>query len=304
MYTKRTLKDIDDYRASPAVSQSQLKNIYEGKEFKGETRSMLFGSLLDCLLTTPHLYDEIYLESKVSRPSETIVTLCKNFQQWVGQMGLELDPNLDSYGDLKGWLLEQEYFSNANQYNTFVSKASEWWEELVQVGDKVLISSSEKATYESLASLARMKFDLSGEKQLPFYFEYQGVECKGLGDVVNRESKIYKDVKFTTCNSVKEWIRVAAKLMYPFQMSFYRDGLSNSYDYGDWKMIWVVVGSGFMTEIECSDTLMNMYKSGFEIKKNINGEKVVHEFPGWEKLLHVKKWDVVDFEQEYLRNLG
>jgi hypothetical protein len=213
----------------------------------------------------------------------------------------ELSPQIEDHTDIINvWIETQDYYTNLkveDRTKNFIKSAKEWWEHLASLGDKIPISSGEKAKYESIASLVRMGTDISGECQYPFYFNVEGYDCKGLGDIV--QDKVYKDIKFTQCKNIREWTRqAAAKLMYPFQMSFYREGLGYNKEYK-----WVVVGENWVQEIECSPELMDLYRDGFEMKKYIGIERVVHKFPGWKELLLNPNWDNFDFNLEYFKHL-
>lgn len=273
-----SLQKLKEYRDNPSYSQSELKAILSGKSYtKKPSLTMLIGSYVDCVLTCGHLKDELFYVVDVSRPTDKIVELCESFYKWVSvdyQFSEQvIETDLEKYKELiEDWIETVDYYSNRpkTRVEKFIKEAKEWWSVLVQKGDRQIITSMEELETELiLLELQRdMRWDWisKGEFQKDFYWEEQGVLCKGLGDICFDE--VYIDIKYTICPNINEWMKVCANLSYPFQMAFYRSGL------GFKKGYWLVVHKDWHELVEVTDLMYQIGKWGYDKKETIRIGKV------------------------------
>lgn len=307
-----TLQSINDYRNNNAFSQTDLKNLLKGsyKKYK-PSLAQTVGSYLDVALLTPHLKDDLYYVVDVSRPTDKIVELCESFYKWVSvdyQFSEQvIETDLEKYkGLIEDWIETVDYYSNRpnTRVEKFIKEAKEWWAVLVQKGDRQIITSMEELETELI--LINLQGDLrwdwisKGEFQKDFYWEEQGVACKGLGDICFDE--VYIDIKYTTCANPREWMKVCANLNYPFQMAFYKSGL------GFKKGYWLVIHKDWHELIEVEDIMYQTGKWGYDKKQTIRIGKV--EFDTWihtpgyiDGINLVKGLPLTNFNQLYLSYL-
>ena len=74
------LEEIQIYRNDPSLNYSTLKQILENKKtkFKGSLAATL-GNVVDCLLTMPEHFDDLYEVRDVKRPTEKIVGYIEDY---------------------------------------------------------------------------------------------------------------------------------------------------------------------------------------------------------------------------------
>ena len=311
-----SIQKLKEYRDHPALSQSELKAILSGKSYtKKPSLTMLIGSYVDTMITCPHLKDDLYWIADVSRPTDKIVELCESFYNWIE---IESDPY--NYGsavinsdirlyqqNVEQWIETVDYYSNRpkTRVDKFIKEAADWWTVLVQKGDRQIITSMEELETELI--LLNLQGDLrwgwisKGEFQKDFYWEEQGVACKGLGDICFDD--VYIDIKYTTCPNLNEWMKVCTNLNYPFQMAFYKSGL------GFKKGYWLVVHKDWHELVEVTDLMYQIGKWGYDKKEVIRIGKVEMDTwkhtPGYIDGLNLVNGgaSLTNFNQLYINNL-
>lgn len=204
--------------------------------------------------------------------------MCTSLYQWVDRDLLLIDPSptLEEYRDvIEDWIQTQSYYSNRpnTRVDTFIKEAKEWWSVLVQKGEREIITSVEELETElmvmNLKSDSNLDWLWQGEYQKPFYWEEEGIDCKGLGDICLE--KVYVDLKYTTCETMRDWWKVCASLNYPFQMAFYKSGLKVE------KCYWLVVNKNWYELVEVSELMLQIGKWGYTVDKKIRIGKVEKE---------------------------
>lgn len=309
-----SLQKLKDYRDHPAISQSELKALLSGKSYtKKPSLTMLIGSYVDTMITCPHLKDDLYWIANVSRPTDKIVELCESFYNWLSD-GFIYDKDIPQETDLtkyelqvEQWIQFQDYYSNRpkTRVEKFIKEAKDWWTVLVQKGDRQIITSMEELETElmviNLQKDVRWDWISKGEFQKDFYWEEEGISCKGLGDICLDD--VYIDLKYTTCPNLNEWMKVCANLNYPFQMAFYKSGL------GFEKGYWLVVHKDWHELIEVSDLIYQIGKWGYDKKETIRIGKVETDIwkhtPGYIDGLNLlnEGASLTNLNQIYLQNL-
>lgn len=320
-----TLERLKSYREHPNISQTELKGLLAGKHkrFKPSLASII-GGYLDCMLLTPEIVDDIYIVSDVERPTVKIVDLCNSLQQWIS-IGFDYDENIPMDSNLtyyelaiEQWIQTQDYYKNRpkTRVKTFIKEAEEWWTVLVNKGEKEIITSVEQLETElivlSLKSDPELNWLWKGEFQKDFYWTEEEIGCKGLGDICFDD--IYVDLKYTTCSTLKDWIKVCTSLNYPFQMAFYKSGL------GFKKGYWLVVSKDWHQLVEVSGLMFIIGKYGYRKGEKIrigstNTYPIYADFLEKEIIIPKSHWGYLDglnlfkgeeektIEQLYLENL-
>jgi hypothetical protein len=310
-----SLQQLKDYRDHPSYSQSELKAMLSGKSYtKKPSLTMLIGSYVDCVITCSHLKDELFYICDVERPTQKIEELCESLYQWMWNGALlfeegniKLPTNLEECSSIvEQWIQFQDYYSNRpkTRVEKFIKEAKEWWSVLVQKGDRQIITTMEELETELI--LLNLQDDLrwgwisKGEFQKDFYWEEQGVLCKGLGDICFED--VYIDLKYTTCPNLNEWMKVCTNLNYPFQMAFYKSGL------GFKKGYWLVVSKDWHQLVPVSDLMFTIGKYGYRKKETIRtGDKefnIINKTPGYLDGLNLLKGErEKTIEQLYLECL-
>ncbi len=270
-----SLKQIQEYRDHESYAQSDLKFLLSKgtKAFKPSLATLL-GSYLDVMLLTPHLKDEVYYVVDINRPTQTIVDMCESLYKWCWNIhNTDLRNHLV---EIEDWIQTQDYYKNRpkTRVDKFIEEAKEWWKVLVQKGEREIITAVEEVETELTVMSLRSNSDLDwlwkGEYQKPFYWTEEGIACKGLGDICLE--KVYVDLKYTTCNNLRDWWKVCANLNYPFQMAFYKSGL------GVEKCYWLVVNKNWYELVEVSELMLQIGKWGYDVDKKIRIGKVEKEF--------------------------
>lgn len=237
------LKEIQKYWESDAISQSFLKKVLvNDTSTKKESLSMVSGSLIDCLITTPYLTDELFYVSKLEKyPTPQVKEVLDTYYKNLIEQGKEIEWNDDE-------LLK--VFRSVSSSKTGDSKVLEmladpYWIELEKAGTRKIISKEYWDKCNSVAMIVLTHpvtsgyFTKSKRKEIlfqhPMYWTYKDEErgdshnCKGLIDmlIIDNDNKTLQiiDIK-TTSDSLSSWkYNIARKFRYDFQLSFYNYGL-------------------------------------------------------------------------------
>ena len=248
-------KLIDEYWDNQsAVSQSVLKSeILRVKSVKSEAdqdaeekNAVQMGSLLDCMLFTPDLVEEIYHVGKsTTKPSGKLAGIVRKVVETVVLVTPDDDDEELEVMEMAHYeehfvaaLDEAQYYTERKRESRLkdVYKLTDYYDDLCAVATKRLISQAE---YKS-AILAKTSIEMSdvwdelngvpeGSNvevfvQQPVYAYIDGVLCKGLLDYV----RVDHDVKVVTYVDLKRTTRTegsfpyhARDLRYDFQLAFY-----------------------------------------------------------------------------------
>lgn len=194
------------------------------KEFDSSAEHFLIGSAVDCILTnSQEAFEEEYYTSKVEKlPSDAVIQIIKMVHQNVLEdyaesleVILQEDKNAeagsftDFAGDLGNWgayildaCIQTEWQprwgAEAKEAN-IIKNGSEYFIDLCKAFGKTVLSQTQSNTINSIVSSLQNNprtgkyFDrgtlaeLSSVEvnyQFPIYFEYRGVNCKALLDIV------------------------------------------------------------------------------------------------------------------------
>lgn len=211
-----------EYRDLPHYSQSIIGR-YEALGFEGipklfdkiESPSLLFGSLLDCLMTSPEEFDRLYVVEELPKLSESLEPIVRSLFSIYGNAytkSLAMIPEkyIHSVCD------EHNYYANPKYHKYRIKKVLEEGEPLYQallrVGDKTLIDSelyneAVQCKDAILNSYCARFFiddpfnnDIELFSQLKFEAEYKDLKIKCMLDkvVVDHKNKIIIPVDLKT----------------------------------------------------------------------------------------------------------
>lgn len=213
--------EIDKYFESEALSQSVLKTLLGGLDtflsnqeeeqelYYKEKGHFVIGSAVDCILTGQEgEFDKQYYVSQIEKkPSETEMSIIK----------MTFDDVVDNYAEKNDWIDKQfNDFPNSIQaaieehnwqpnwkmetkINKIADVGAEYFEDLKLAFGKQILSESQNVLIDEIVSSLRTNertakyFDRSQlllatevdvYYQLPIYFEYRGLPCKALMDLL------------------------------------------------------------------------------------------------------------------------
>ena len=312
------------YLDSTAVSQSRLKKIlihpkeylnssYD-TEFDEPKANIVVGDAVDILITqSEEVFHERFHISNVERPS--------------GQMGdyvWELfvnreNPDADAiaYGTVG---FKRDSFEKVKE--RFKLEGKEYYDALVMGESKTVITSQQLTQiYAIKDSLLNhpytAKYFQQTERydvhfQFPIEFEYNGVQCKGLLDmlVVDKElGHLYPiDLKTTNVKTVN-WVGMFWKLRYDFQAAFYYIGLflggyCQKYNCTEIKPF------KFIVESQSSPGTPLIFEAGVDIINfgRHGGKMITKDYEGFDQAIKRLIWhsenDLWDYPMEDYLNKG
>lgn len=228
------------YRADPSVSQSSLGYLathpryYKHKMFTKEVGTkdyFIVGGALDTLLTNKEEYHNLYIEEPEVMPTKMMIKFCQEFvkQRYENRCDEELAYNL-AY--------------ESSEYKVSLERVLKMFDDTdVQVYLKFLIECKNKTVIKSEdAMTVRRMYKLltqsehcgwlfreapEGMKilfQVPIFFQTNGLDCKGLLDIVvidhNNKTIQVIDLK-TTGKSVYQFKTSFISFYYYIQAAFY-----------------------------------------------------------------------------------
>ena len=307
-----SIEELEQYRSSDYLSQSFLKMVLANsvkKNFK-ETIGMILGNYTDCELTTPHLVENLFMQDLTKRPSETIRGfLVDTFNILCEVDSVEMIGELEDYRELILNTARQAGYQNNwgddAIWKSILKDGEEYWKFLIQSKGRIIITSEEMRLSKQIASLT-MSHSLTGKYfidqpnvdkyyQLPLYWLYEDLPCKGLLDIliVEHETKtIYlPDIKSTGVYNIDEWFRVCRTKGYAIQMAWYKLGVERNFqdliDQGyTIECRWIVLPMNEFNfkpwVIPCTDMLLDIGMDGYS-------KTVVHEIPVFGDFKKIKK---------------
>lgn len=248
MLTITSPEEIQAYRASKALNQSELKKIEHGlahyKILKDNptppSEGMLLGSIVDTLLLGPEgEADRQFHVVLGEMPSESVRHVLERVAERVESDSLqenqdELLSAIQAYAWQPGWkqetrvakMLEQgaEYFEEMMRGKGKTVVSAELYLRALKVVDMLKLYHSELLDRERLQRDDSIKVVF----QKPIFFEVHDVPCKALIDIwIERERNGKRTVRIidlkTTRAMTSEFDEVALKYRYDLQMAFYRE---------------------------------------------------------------------------------
>ncbi len=286
-----------EYRAYPAISQSQLKlllgpdpslfnTVREPELYFEEKKHFIIGDAVDCQLTRPikEFNNKFHVSNIQNKPSDTIKSIINQVYDHVkeihGREILTIDryPNaiLDSCND-------HEYQSRWNDQTRInkVVEAYEYWEDLKSAEGKTVLSSEENdlisqivmsiRTSPNTSKYFQTSKDVEVLYQLAIYFPCQGVDCKALLDmvVINHKEKTIQPIDIKTMGDQSIYFpKSLRQRRYDIQAAFYTEALKSKKVYDTYEILpfkFIVestVKPGNPLVFKCDKTLLEIGKLG------------------------------------------
>ena len=314
-----TIERIKNYFKNEGLSQSELKGLIYGlhrhkieKEkplYFEEKSSMLMGTIVGDMLS--HNIEEFYEKyhiGEIDKPTDTVASIIrlaydsmykepKSFD--TKENALIYAANYHGYG--KGKYSDETILNKLNESNYY-------WEYLIELGDKTLISNKEydlaKKIVSSLKSheYSKWLFEQKGIYETDLYFTWEDVSCKGLIDYMTVIDNVLYIVDFKIPEYNTQFEQSAERFSYPIQAVFYTEAVKNNIDYvksllGDFDSI---APFHFLTESQKSCGTPLIY-----ILSNNKREKALNEIlDGLDKYKWHKTFNIWDVDRDIYLNKG
>lgn len=290
-----SLEKIKRYRDDPRVNQSYLKNLISKKIYNEESLSKTKGNYIDMALTMDEKLSDHFVICDVARPSDSIIQICKKLE-----IGLHIITDLDSISHLIDEQVLAGYYENRSiesRKKSFMESARDWWNFKAENFSKSILTVDELRgldfalnnckTSDIWRKLSKKNFKF----QHDFYWEIDGVGCKGLADMFTSKNDIgcEIDIKYTDASTFEGWVYIMRKLNYPFQKAFYHDGLIRN-GLKEVKSFWLVVSRNFIKFVEVPTELLSWGRSGYVTTFGSIGQNELNKYtPGYLKALEMHK---------------
>lgn len=256
----------DLYRAHPFISQSELK----GKNLSNSP-SLQRGNVLDCLVTNPEEFNDIY-EVVKKVPTPAIKNICDLFyDRWD-----MIETDIFKYREPLMKVVTELDFGKGNykweRVKSEIEKKGglEYWNLLVTTG-KIVITEKDKVEGQKMANkILKHKFTrefFEGDYERTFQHEiykenFYGLDVKGLVDLklTDETYRHYIDIK--SIFNHKFWAKNFFEYRYDIQLPFYADIDEDPLPLG--KLIYIFVDNihPYPIVYEMEDFVINMGKYG------------------------------------------
>lgn len=197
---------------------------------------MLSGSLFDCLVTTPELEKELFIQwsQSVPIPKGKVKDIVDEFHKVLPEAKFMIDHTEELFSIMEA-MQYQSNWTREVRINSVIIKAhgQAYLDYLFIKGDKTLIDAPTRIKVGSYANdLRAMYYELLSQcdTQVPLYFTYEGTPCKGLVDMLHeKETEIsFYDLKFTEL-PLEDYYREILRRRSDLQLSFYAYGIEQLY---------------------------------------------------------------------------
>lgn len=242
------------YKELEAVNYSLLKRILAGnvRGARKQSASMDLGSLVDCRITTPELFDELFsaIESKPGDKPKQIVDHLFDSNEAVPFNLLDKEL-LFTLMDLYEYRTSYTDNRDERRFSFFENEARNYYNERFANRNKIIVNKADVTLSETIAQSVingrftapfhNLPFGIKVHNQVIVTWEYAGVPCKGLVDrilenttndpvmlgnyVLPGKSVLLIDYK-TTGDSVYRFPKQMWKYRYDMQASWYSFGVN------------------------------------------------------------------------------
>lgn len=259
MLTITSLENIQAYRASNALNQSELKRIEHGlahyKTLQAQpplqSEGMLIGSLVDTMLLG-RMDDEgnlFHIIDDGKLPSESIQEIVRSVADRAQVDAEELIDCEDIVHEIvlaSGWQIN---WKDETRIAKVLEQGAEYFHELMRAKGKTIVTHEQylrasgavggllrNATTRRLfdRNLLERQKDTSTTYQLPLIFEWEGIQCKALLDMLierkphGRAEYVICDLK-TTGGLTSKFPEAVQRYRYDLQMAFYRLAVTRAF---------------------------------------------------------------------------
>lgn len=330
-----------EYRAHPAISQSQLKlllgpdpslfnTVREPERYFEEKKHFIIGNAVDCQLTRPieEFNQKFHVSTLQNKPSDTIKSIVNQVFDEAKRLH---STDLSTIGRIQGYFPyiidacnDHEYQMRWNEGTRInkVCEAFEYWEDLKLAEGKQVLSEEENNLISQIVMSIKTNpvtapyFQGSGNieirYQVPIFFIKLGVECKALLDmiIIDHSKKTVQPIDIKTMGDHTMYFpKSLRQRRYDIQAAFYTDALLSRIEFQDYEILpfkFIVessVNPGNPLVFTCDKTLLEIGKYGREaIKlKGVSMTKLVNIFYG--KVEEIKGYmPLLDDYKWYIEN--
>jgi len=324
---------IDDkkqinYRAAKARNQSALKELMKspGAYLKSlEPRTgptpdyFVFGSAVDCLLTTPEDFTHLYAVMDFAKPSDTIVLVMDTLLETISNLGEDArNVKLENWEEMivsvahgcgygKAWKPEtvaNKVRSAGEDYFYFIAQAE--GKDILDVATYMRIEKVAEAFLNN--EFTKKLLTTKTKYQVAIYWKHLGKDCKVLLDALNIDetNKTVQpiDIK-TTGDSVYRFNSSVFKFRYDIQAAFYTDALKAAYPGYTILPFKFIVSDKFCYDppliYTCTENDLNVGRKGMTLA---SGNKI----KGYVDLMAELNWHeqsgIWDYKMDYYINGG
>ena len=329
---------IEEYYDDSRLSQSKLKlllgnnpnlfnTVVEPKLYFEEKKYFLIGDGVDCQLTRPieEYRQKFHISNVENKPSDAIKSIVNQVYDEVKAFNIRnptLDQSIGYIQDYPEYIIlacnEHGYQSNWKAATRIakVCEAFKYWEDLKLGEGKVILSAEEDSLISQIVMSIKTNpttaqyFEVeNGDEimyQVPIFFTIEGVECKGLLDmvVINHEDKIIEPIDIKTLgDNTLNFPKALKQRRYDIQGAFYIEGLKQAYPGYDILPFKFIVEStinpGQPLVYTMDETLLEIGKSGREAfrLKGISDSSLLEKYygviepiEGYLQLIEKYKW--------------
>lgn len=215
------LDEIRYYRNDPSLNYSTLKQVLENKKkvFKGSLAATM-GNAVDCLLTMPQHFSDLFIVRDIKRPTEK---LCLIVDAYFEDLQTENVNDMSVYLDgLIERCREEGYGGSTYKDETIKNnllKLEYWWEVLREQTKKEIITQKEYNYAKKLVNILKTQnpglsiLQQNVQYQVPLFgtmkVRNQDVPLKSLPDIIyeHDDKMYYIDLKTTMYSSWAEAVR-------------------------------------------------------------------------------------------------
>lgn len=246
---------MESYFENSSVSQSKLKSLLihpmawsddvSSELYFEEKKYFIIGAAVDyCLTQSSETFNDVYHISEVeNKPSDTVKSILKEvFDSLLSEFNIE-DIGLITdvmYRPIISQCCERHNYQPRYNEATKVNKICEhyeYWEDLKAAYGKIILSAKESDLIAEIIMSLRTNeataVYFNAEKieyQVPIYFEYEGVPCKALLDmiVIDEEAKTVQPIDIKTMGDYTIKFPKSLRMRrYDIQAAFYTEALKS-----------------------------------------------------------------------------
>ena len=228
MSERKSLKDLalniteEEYRSDSALSYSKLSSFFKQgpkaliSNEKIDTLALRFGSAVDCIMTSPEEFDDIFYVADIDKFSDTIRKIIESVYDNLpnGHNEIELED-----GNLIDYINQAEYQTNwkdETRIKKVIEQGKDYFTVLKYSTGKIVISPQEFSEAQQAVQTLRTHpftyqiFECNEDEeifyQLKFKTEILGINCRCMFDIikVNHKNKTIEPFDLKTTGAGEE----------------------------------------------------------------------------------------------------